>query len=367
MNPVTYPIGSPIRPIPGAEVPAAGIYCAAVHIFEVPQSGGPALAPYRCGVYHRSMVRPPSSDPTPPQRRILDHLLNRESEGGSPPTYREIAAAMGWRAAGTVRDHVRALSRKGLLVPSRLARGLRLTDAGREAASRGDRPGRPPLHTAPSFSGEAKEAFKALAPYFRVRRFPAGTVLWHAGEQASMVVAIESGNVKIYRTLPSGAAAALYLFGPGELFGFLPFLDGRPYPATAEAVGDVRARAMSRGEFLRAIREAPEVAMPLFSFLGRRLREAFDRIELLSARGALPRVAAALAALLQEGGRGTTAIVALPVPSGEFARALGIAPESFSRAVTDLAESGVIRRLGRGRFQVLDPQSLRNASSPPGL
>ena len=44
------------------------------------------------------MVRPPSSDPTPPQRRILDHLLKRDSEGGSPPTYREIAAALGWRA-----------------------------------------------------------------------------------------------------------------------------------------------------------------------------------------------------------------------------------------------------------------------------
>jgi CRP/FNR family transcriptional regulator, dissimilatory nitrate respiration regulator len=182
-----------------------------------------------------------------------------------------------------------------------------------------------------------------------------------------MVVAIESGNVKIYRTLPSGATAALYLFGPGELFGFLPFLDGRPYPATAEAVDDVRARAMSRGEFFRAIREAPEVAMPLFSFLGRRLREAFDRIELLSARGALPRVAAALAALLREGDRGTVTIVSLPVPSGEFARALGITPESFSRGVTDLAEAGVIHRLGRGRFQVLDPQSLRDASSPPGL
>ncbi len=126
-------------------------------------------------------------------------------------------------------------------------------------------------------------------------------------------------------------------------------------------------RTMSREGLLRALRENPAVALPLFSFLGRRLREAFDRIELLSARGALPRVAAALAALLQEGDRGTATIVSLPVSSGEFARALGIAPESFSRAVTDLAEAGVIHRLGRGRFQVLDPQSLRNASSPPRL
>ncbi|MHB1024599.1 MAG: Crp/Fnr family transcriptional regulator [Desulfobacteria bacterium] len=313
------------------------------------------------------MVRPPPSDPTPPQRRILDHLLKRESEGGSPPTYREIATALGWRAPGTVRDHVRALSRKRLLVPSRLARGLRLTEAGREAVERGDRPANPPRETLLSFFGEAGEALEPLAPHFRPRRFPAGTVLWRSGETPSMVVAIETGHIKVYRTLPGGNVAALYLFGPGELFGFLPFLDGRSYPATAEAIDDVRALTMSREGLLRGLRENPAVALPLFSFLGRRLREAFDRIELLSARGALPRVAAALAALLHEGDRGTATIVSLPVSSGQFARALGITPESFSRAITDLAEAGVIHRLGRGRFQVLDPQALRAAASPADL
>ena len=313
------------------------------------------------------MVRPPSSDPTPPQRRILDHLLKRESEGASPPTYREIAADLGWRAPGTVRDHVRALERKGLLVPSRLARGLRLTDAGREAAGRGDRPAHPPREALSSLPGEAGKALAMLAPHFRPRRFPAGTVLWRAGETPSMVVAIETGHIKVYRALPGGNVAALYLFGPGELFGFLPFLDGRPYPATAEAIDDVRARTMSREGLLRALRENPAVALPLFSFLGRRLREAFDRIELLSARGALPRVAAALAALLLEGDRGTATIASLPVSSGDFARALGITPESFSRAVTDLVEAGVLHRLGRGRFQVLDPRFLRAAASPASL
>lgn len=313
------------------------------------------------------MVRPPSSDPTPPQRKILDQLLNRESEGGIPPTYREIAAALGWRAAGTVRDHVRALSRKGLIVSSRLARGLRLTDAGREAVLGALSESTVPSGGSRAFSGEAGEALAMLAPYFRPRRFPAGSVLWRAGETPSMVVAIETGHIKLYRTLPGGNVAALYRFGPGELFGFLPFLDGRSYPATAEAIDDVRARTMSRDGLLRGLRENPAVALPLFSFLGRRLREAFDRIELLSARGALPRVAAALAALLPHGALEETAVVFLPVASGEFARALGIAPESFSRAVTGLAEAGVIRRLGRGRFQVLDAGSLREMGSNSAL
>ena len=307
------------------------------------------------------------SSPTPPQRRILVFLLERENAGQVPATYREIAAALGWRAAGTVRDHVRVLVRKGYLARSRQARSLRLTDSGREAAGQAGTPSLPAPDPSTSFSSETKELFGMLAPYFRARRYPAGTVLWRAGEPASVVLAIDSGHVRIYRMLPNGNAAALYLFGPGEFFGFLPMLDGGPYPATAEAVDDVRARTMSREGFFRGLRGNPSLASPLFSFLGRRLREAFDRIEVLSSRGAIPRVAAALAAMLPDRSGGTTAIVSLPVSSGEFARALGITPESFSRAITDLAEAGTIRRLGRGRFQVLDPHSLRAAASPGGL
>jgi CRP-like cAMP-binding protein len=301
---------------------------------------------------------------TPPQRRVLMFLLERENARQIPPTYREIAAVLGWRAAGTVRDHVHQLSRKGYLARSRKARSLRLTDSGREAAGRTESMSLSAPGPSTSLSSETEEFFTMLAPYFRARRYPPGTVLWRAGEPASAVVAIDSGHVRIYRILPNGNAAALYLFGPGEFFGFLPLLDGRPYPATAEAVDDVLARTMSREGFLRGLRENPLMVSQLFSFLGRRLREAFERIELLSAHGAIPRVAASLAAMLHDRDGGTTTIVSLPVSSREFARALGITPESFSRAITGLVEAGTIHRLGRGRFQILDPQSLRAAASP---
>jgi len=294
-------------------------------------------------------------------------LFERENAGQVPATYREIAAALGWRAAGTVRDHVHLLARKGYLARSRKARSLRLTESGREAAGRtGTLPLSAP-HPSTSFSSAKERLFTMLAPYFRARRYPPGTVLWHAGEPASAVVAIDSGHVRIYRMLPNGDAAPLYLFGPGEFFGFLPLLDERPYPATAEAVDDVHARTMSREGFLRGLRENPSIVPQLFSFLGRRLREAFDRIELMSAHGAIPRVAASLAAMLHDCNEGSTAIVSLPVSSREFARALGIAPESFSRAITGLVEVGTIHRLGRGRFQILDPQSLRAAASSGAL
>lgn len=123
------------------------------------------------------MSRKLSLGPTDAQRRILAYLQRRELEGGFPPTYREIATDLGWRAAGTVRDHVLALVRKGLLSRSRLARGLRLTEAGREAAAT-PAGGAPAAALFRAFSAEIRDALAALAFYFRPRRFPAG---WGGG------------------------------------------------------------------------------------------------------------------------------------------------------------------------------------------
>jgi len=210
----------------------------------------------------------------------------------------------------------------------------------------------------------AAQARELLAPHLHRRQFAAGRLLWREGETSGLLVALETGRVKVYRLLPTGRAVTVFLFGPGDVFGFLPFLDGEPYPAYAQALGDVEAQVMSREELLSAVRADPDVAVALIQLVGRRLREAMQRVESLSTLGVQPRVASALAALLPEAG-GTAAaagIIRLPVSGGEFAAAIGITPETFSRSLTRLVSARVLHRLGPGRFQVLDHEALGRAA-----
>jgi DNA-binding IclR family transcriptional regulator len=69
---------------------------------------------------------------------------------------------------------------------------------------------------------------------------------------------------------------------------------------------------------------------------------------------------------LPEGGPSDPlAIIELPVRSSELAAAIGVAPETFSRAVTKLVSSGILHRLGPRRFQVLDAEALSRAVGGP--
>ena len=209
----------------------------------------------------------------------------------------------------------------------------------------------------------ADQARTLLEPWFKERRFPAGTLLWREGEATGQLVAIRSGRVKVYRLLPTGRAVTLFIFGPDDVFGFLPFLDGRAYPAYAQAIDEVTAKVMPRAHLLEAIRSRPDVALTLFSLLGRRLRDAFDRIESLSTPGVVPRVASALHALLPHAPLPSPPIlVDLPISAAEFAAAIGISPETLSRAVSKLVADGVLYRISPRRLQVLDPAALERAA-----
>lgn len=214
----------------------------------------------------------------------------------------------------------------------------------------------------------AREVRALLAPFARRHTFAAGELIWREGDDSGTVVAVETGRVKLFRGLPGASPVTIYLFGPGDVFGFLPFLDGRPNPATAQALDEVTALVASRTDLRQAFEQDPRVALALVKLLARRLREAFDRIERTSVPEVLPRVASALSSLLPaDAPAGALTLIELPVQAREFARAIGVAPESLSRAVTRLVREGVLHRLGPRRYQVLDAERLRRAAGAPEL
>jgi CRP/FNR family transcriptional regulator len=221
------------------------------------------------------------------------------------------------------------------------------------------------LWSDPALEASAQEALEILRAYLHVRHFKKGNFLWREGDTTGMLVVLKAGRVKVYRVLPEGREVTLFIFGPGDVFGFLPFLDGQAYPAHARALEDVQAEVMARATLLQVFESEPELAVTLIGLLGNRLRACFDLIRSLSMPGARARVAQALLALGPLDGATTDRpLISLPVSAQEFAGAIGIVPETFSRAMTSLVQKGILERVGSGRYQVLDLEELQRATDP---
>ncbi len=217
----------------------------------------------------------------------------------------------------------------------------------------------------PQLQALAREALALLRDHLHVRHFRKGNLLWREGDTSGMLVSLRSGRVKIYRRLGGDREATLFLFGPGDLFGFLPFIDGEAYPASARAMDDVEADVMARSALLEVLRAQPELGITLIGLLGGRLRASFDLIRSLSTPSARVRVARALLEQIQHSTSGSAhPLITLPVSNQEFASALGIVPETLSRTLTGLVEGGVLERTGSGDYRVLDLAGLTRASEP---
>ncbi len=77
------------------------------------------------------------------------------------------------------------------------------------------------------------------------------------------------------------------------------------------------------------------------------------------------RVASAIHAMVPpDTPSGASVLVEFSVSASEFAAAIGVSPETLSRAVSKLAADGVVHRIDSGRLQVLDIDALARAAQP---
>ncbi len=230
------------------------------------------------------------------------------------------------------------------------------------AKAQGGEPWAATMSTCTPFS-ETEEGIRILEPYLKHQTYRAGEVLWLEGDESGELVLLDRGRVKAVKEQPDGRSILLYVFSPGDLFGFLPFVDGGPYPATSVAVEEVEARTMSRAKLLSVLRRDPDLAMVLLEMLGLRLRQALDRVADQTRRSAVSRVAAGLLLLLPDASVTGIPILDVPEPMHDFAAELGLTPETFSRSLTKLVQAGILHRLSPPGIQVLDVDALRATAS----
>ncbi len=216
------------------------------------------------------------------------------------------------------------------------------------------------LAQVPVFETLAQPDLARVAEVAVPRRFGAGQVIFREGDQSDTCYVVRNGHARAVREHADGRTIALAHFGPGDIFGELAMFDDERRSATVETLDEVDAVAILGSDMRRLMREHPDLAVKLVISLGRRLREANERLARQSFQTVQTRVAGVLGQLVAqaqaEGAPERDVLVT--ITQADIAQLAGSSRESASRFLAVLERAGVVTQ-GRGRVTVHDPAALQ--------
>jgi CRP-like cAMP-binding protein len=221
------------------------------------------------------------------------------------------------------------------------------------------------LLRATPFGGLGEGALQALSALFVRRRQAKGATVFLEGDEGDLFLLVAAGKLKAFRHTPPAHDITVFTLERGDCFGFLPLLDGGPYPVSVSALTPAELLVLHRPDFVRFTRDNPSFCLALLAHLARRLRGCLDQVEVLGRHGAVARAAHGLLSLVPpRANQGAPLELTLPFSQVELAQLLHVTPENLSRALATLRRDSLLERLGPRRFRIPDLSALRRAADP---
>jgi len=208
------------------------------------------------------------------------------------------------------------------------------------------------------FSGLEEDEAAELARLCTEKHLPAGEYAFWEGDPPDRFYLLASGKIKVVKHSSTGKDFIIAFFEPGEIFGEVAVFENRPYPASAQAVGDSTVLGIKREDFLKFLSKRPEVALRIINVLGGRLRMASDRLRDLAGERVEQRLARILLMLSSKLGP------SLPFTRQDIADMAGTTIETAIRFLSSL-NSRKITHSARGQIVILDELKLKLLSEGP--
>jgi CRP/FNR family transcriptional regulator len=216
------------------------------------------------------------------------------------------------------------------------------------------------LRAMPLFAGVPDAELGPLAANARVERYRVRDYVFMEGDEADSFCIVRQGRIKILRQSRGGKDVVLELLGPGEPFGGVAVIEGRPYPASAQAAEASVVLKIPRERIVALTERHPGIVREMALMIGRRLRAAHDAVKSLAVDPVEARLAATLLRLAEQDGTRTARGLALPfhLTRQSLADMTGTTVESAIRVVSRWQKRGLVRD-ERGRLILADVTELR--------
>lgn len=204
---------------------------------------------------------------------------------------------------------------------------------------------RPPLRAQGDTSYTVRRAFE--------RRYGAGERVFGPGDVGDGLYVIQAGQVELSRPGPEGPRLVARL-GPGEFFGEMGVLLGRPRELAATAASETHLLCLDVATFEQMCVEQPEVAIRVIQRLASRCIELEQR---LAAVGVDDLLRPVVRTLVRHAADAPAGEVRLPLRLRQIASEAGLSMLEAHRAVGQLFERKLVR-LADDALVVADREAL---------
>lgn len=178
---------------------------------------------------------------------------------------------------------------------------------------------------------------------YRIRR---NEVVFQKGDQPDGMHIVIMGQVKLSIPSAQGAEKVVHMAGPGHTFGEAVIFLDKPYPVSAIATQDSIVMLVAKNTLEDALAESPMLARKMLASLSLRLHELIDDMETCTLRTSMQRVVCFLSQQVPPDVVENFTIQ-LANSKQTIASQLNLAPETFSRVLSQLSEAGLIAVNGR--------------------
>ena len=122
------------------------------------------------------------------------------------------------------------------------------------------------------FSGLTSVELGEMKRLLSELEFKKGDILFHEGEPPAHLWFVVEGEVKVFKEYASGKSAIMGIFGVGGTVAEAAIIDGKAYPASCQAVTNVKVARMKRDDALRIMTSNSKIALRIMMGLSTKLR-----------------------------------------------------------------------------------------------
>jgi CRP/FNR family transcriptional regulator len=198
-----------------------------------------------------------------------------------------------------------------------------------------------------------------LAEVSIVKSYDKGDTLFSEGDPSDFLYTVLQGRVKVVKMIPSGKEVILEIFGPGDPVGAVVAYEGRPYPASAQALEKSTCLLVRRAPFFGLLERHPTLVRGFLLGLTQRIVELTRRIPEVAGGRVETRFAHLFLKLADKMGRPGPEGTVIPMALGrqDLADLTGTTIETCIRVMSRWGKEGMVRTEKDG-FVVLDRAAL---------